>query len=326
MKLYNYQEKISNIVKKIFPNTSLKSIEFYTSGRMSLIYILYLENGIKLILKVQKDILEKFSQDFGKENIVKEYLFLRKFLPEIYYLDKSNKEIPYRFCILEYIEGKKMNFFNDLNLVYELGKTLGLFHQKTKFYMKKNEKRKTIFEYFEKYILNIRSKVLKNKLIELLYSFLEKINYDKCCISYVHHDFHAYNILITGEKKIKIIDWDSSRIGVSELDFIKFKHLNLYKYGFQTTKVFLDGYSQFNRLEFSPFIFLAELQWLIRMREFNRAYPLKRNTEYFLNERYFKKNIKKLLKLLEENRELFLYDSTKIKEIFFRREFYGKNI
>lgn len=317
MKIAIYHQKINSIIKRIFPNTFLKNIEFYSSGRMSLIYMLHIDNDTKFILKIQKNISEKFSQDFGKENIVKDYPFLKNFLPKIYYLDKSNKEIPSKFCILEYIEGEKLNFFSDLNLIYKIGEILGLFHQKTKIFMEKKEKKKIILEYFKKYISNIGSKVLKNKLMEILYNLLEKTNYNKCHISYIHHDFHAHNILITNEKKIKIIDWDSSRIGISEFDFIKLKHLNLYKYKYQTTEAFLEGYRQFNDLEFSPFIFLAELLWLIRMREFNRTYSLKKGDKYFLDEYYYKKNIKRLLKLLDKNRELILYDNKKIKEIFY---------
>ena len=60
-------------------------------------------------------------------------------------------------------------------------------------------------------------------LIEKLY--VDNL-YNKSDISIVHHDFHALNVL-TNNENVYLIDCESARLDVSEVEFVKFKHLNV---------------------------------------------------------------------------------------------------
>ena len=110
-----------------------------------------------------------------------------------------------------------------------------------------NENEKLLFVdidgYYKRYFRCVLDDANKKfpKLIEKAKMLIEKLYvdnlYNKSDISIVHHDFHALNVL-TNNENVYLIDWESARLDVSEVEFVKFKHLNVP----QLEKEQIDGF------------------------------------------------------------------------------------
>lgn len=87
--------------------------------------------------------------------------------------------------------------------------------------------------------------------------------YNKSDISIVHHDFHALNVL-TNNENVYLIDWESARLDVSEVEFVKFKHLNVPQLEKEQIDSFFKEYQKYKILKRTSNFICHEIIWLVK--------------------------------------------------------------
>lgn len=302
--LNQFLDEINNIVFKIL-KSKVEKISFLGEGRLNKIYLIHLINQKKVVLKIQNVLDKRFQQGFGKEKEIIKLGKMEKYVPNLYYIGHFEE---YKFSILEYIEGEEANILDDSIKTYLIGKTLRKIHDLTEVRVSRNKLKKIYKEYLLKYILKINYDKDKKILLQNMKRLLKNSALKKKNICLLHHDFHFKNIIFQAENKIKIIDWDSSRYGIDEIEFIKFKHLNFINLSKEQQKYFIEGY---NNIQITPLIIISEILWLIRMREFEKNNRVEKNYSYFPSMDYYEQEKKKLIKKLKnkkiKNLEEYLY-------------------
>ncbi|UZW14833.1 aminoglycoside phosphotransferase family protein [Clostridium pasteurianum] len=295
---------IQNILKKLNSNYKVIGIETINEGRMSKIYKIYLQNikYCKYILKIRSFENKNFKQGFAVENDVNP--LLRKFKifssPKIYLSDTSRKEFNFDYSILEFVNGKTLNNFNNKTLFFNSGQLLAKIHS-----IKVNYLGKIMEDKFDKYNAKLYynkyfSKVVNdlsyydihlankvNRFINLNFN----INYYKDLLPVLlHNDFHMKNIMVSQDEKINFIDWDCARYAHSEVDFIKFRHLTNCRDNIEMFINLIKGYKTIKELDLTPNFFIHEIIWFARMYTFEKN-NISNNHEYFPNTEYYENKI-----------------------------------
>lgn len=295
--------QLKNITKNLFKNEEIKKIDFFNYGRINYIYLITLINEKKFILKIQYMLNNKFSQGFGKEKELLKIYEIKKYIPKIYYIGNFGKR---KFSIMEYIIGEEVCLKDTKEIFFNVGKILRKIHEETGEKINRNKIKKIYKNYLILYIKKIEN--IKEKFFLLRYTKKllkdSSLKYKFKCI--LHHDFHLKNIINDKKNGLKIIDWDSSRVGIDEIDFVKFKHLNFLKMNNIQRKYFIYGYTYEKKINVTPLIIIVEILWLIRMEKFENSMKENKDEDYFPNANYYKKKKEKLIQKLKEEKKLEL--------------------
>jgi Predicted aminoglycoside phosphotransferase len=310
-KYADLKKYFKDIVKNVWIDAVLKDVEFINAGRINLIYKLLLENAPlqQVIIRVRVMTDERFKQDFACETWLTEILRSNNFnsSPYILMADDSKKIVPFEYSMMEVIDGHPLDERERNELFYESGKLLALIHSigvpnygkidKSLVYNSLNC-RNYYEEYFAGilYLLKEDNQKIASAIENVIRDHYKQELYEGMCSVLLHHDFHGRNIMIQKDGNIKIIDWESSRGGVKEIDFIKLKYLTLNKCTNLSKEAFFEGYESVGGLQFTNNFLIQELMWLVKMYLFEKAVPT--NDRWYFPDSDFYKN--KIFKACEK--------------------------
>lgn len=289
---------ISKMLRK-WNNGRLYDYQYFTEGRINIIFnIKYwhdrrLNKAILRICMINSGLLR---QSEGHEVYISSLISSNniKFFPKVYFYDDSKTIIPYSYMIMEEIDGITLNKDLDKKIFFDIGKTLAKIHNISVIsYGKKplDDNKLSGHEYYKSYfetaIKNCENidKDVSDSFRELLKTYYDREIYDGRKPVLLHHDFHERNIVIQHGNMIKIIDWDSSRGGIGEYDFIKYKYMNMEKYDSEQIKMFYQGYLVERNIQADVNLCLYEICWLMRMIVFEHQY--KTRDSYYPDKKFY---------------------------------------
>ena len=232
----------------------------------------------------------------------------------VYYEDDSLDIIPYSYSVMEEIVGLTLSCSNDEDTFYCVGEALAKLHSiSLSFWGPVTEKSQaaSVNDYYTMYY----NKVLHNldKYDKHLYRIVTEVienNYCPCLYAgrapvLLHHDFHFSNIMVSTNKNIKFIDWDSARGGLEELDFVKLKYMNLLHLPLSKLQSFISGYNSHRTLELNQNYYVYELVWLAKMVIFE-SNNSNDNKSYYPSKQFYLEMLKKSLDRIDTYDEMLL--------------------
>lgn len=292
------EKDIQRILLK-WNKSSLIKFKYINSGRMNIIYrIIYRKKGkiSSALLKINKINQKEFYQGNGNEIYLKKIFKINDFdkFTNIYFVDDTKALIPFAYTIMKEIKGTTLNEYFNQDIYYELGKKIASLHKIKVSSFGKNimeENNLAANDYYIKYFLEIIKTIhiYDQKLCLELQKILENY-YDKQVFVnqkpvLLHHDLHLRNVIIDKNEEIWLIDWDSARGGIKEIDFIKMKYFNYKNLSKDQYRRFIEGYSTFGYIDYNVNIKIYELFWLAKMYIFESLYPTR--DKYFPNSRFY---------------------------------------
>ena len=181
--------------------------------------------GKKLVLRIATDSQMNLKNQIRYEYEALEILANTKITPKTIYCDDSKKRIPYGFLIMEYLEGRHLDYKKDLKIAAEL---LADIHNESiseyKNLQKPENPIQSIYEecltMFEKYKL---SKYVNIEIKERIEYLLEKgksiKTQDIGKRTIINTELNSGNFLINGEEESNyIIDWEKPLYGYPAQD------------------------------------------------------------------------------------------------------------
>jgi hypothetical protein len=301
----NNKDQISicnSIICKIWENSSVLSVTFVTSGRINSIYRINLQNAPvrSVILRVRYMNDDCFKQGFACESWVKNKFNNSEFyaVPILYRYDDKRKDANFDYGIYEDVQGTTLTIVHEKKWFELAGEILGKIHEvPVNKYGKKNEEIACeASEFYRKYFKSVLDSLKKYDyfIFKMVSDIVEKYFGDEFYSGLspvlLHHDYHMKNILIDNANKMFIIDWDSARGGIPEVDFIKMKYLTLNKCGMDNVFAFLEGYKKVKQLPMSMNFPVQELIWLCKMFMFENDWSCS-DDPYFPDAPYYKESI-----------------------------------
>lgn len=312
MKSLNYLEGILNlnrdevnhifqsIVNQFMHRAKVTNFKLLTSGRINSIYRLYLSNADvpSVIVRVRFMNDKRFMQGFSCESWIEKKLDLSKdnFMPKLYWADDSRQVYNFDYMVCEDILGKTFDDETDERYFFAAGSILGRLHTiKMDFIGKitapKKEKASIYYlDYFNEILdrLRLADPELCRKVDEIVEKHYRMELYQEQNTVLLHHDYHLNNLMIEEDtNRVVVIDWDSARAGLPEIDFIKARYLCLEKIPVERKNAFLNGYKGVKELELSENYPVQELLWLCKMYLFEKACPESRNNLFYPSEQYY---------------------------------------
>lgn len=288
----NFWKLIQKITNKVFPSIVIKQIIQLAQGRINYIYRVVLDNFSvnSIIIRIRYMNDERFLQGFYCEKWVNEYLHGNdRIMPEVYYADESN-DFGIAYMVCEDIVGEIFNANTDSRYIYHAGEILACIHQNETDFIGKypqhfNTDAWTYYDIFFKSVL-LQLKKINYSLYCIISEILDRhymaeyyVN-DKAVV--LHHDYHMQNLIIREkDKKIFVIDWDSARSGVPEVDFIKAKYLFTDKISEEKKQCFFKGYSNVKKINITGNYPIQELIWLCKMYMFEKEQPLMKEQTFY---------------------------------------------
>jgi thiamine kinase-like enzyme len=294
-------------------NSKLVKFQYVTCGRINIIFRLYIKIHSKyssVILRIGVLTEGEFRQAEGREVYLKDLLNKHKFnnIPHIFFLDSEKDVIPFTYSIMEEIKGETLSGNSLEDTFYEAGKILASLHKiSTNSFGKDPLKDDSISS--NEYYINYFNDVIKflyrynkemSKSFEVVFNkyYSSKLYSNKKPIL-LHHDFHAQNILVNEDGSIYLIDWDSARGGIKELDFIKFKYLNLIRFNKNQIHCFFKGYTSLEEINIDINYYIYELSWLSRMFIFESKFPVL--NKYFPEKEFYLCKFNKLISFVDRS-------------------------
>lgn len=274
--------------------SSLIEYHFLTEGRINLLFkVRFLSDHQykDAILRICVVDSGPFCQMQGREIYLQSIAQQEQwdFFPEIYFYDESRTVIPYPFMLMEYIEGNTLEDNARPEELFRVGERLAKVHKAGILSFGKNpllqgpvsgsEYYSSFFESAYFFCRKTNSQ-MADKFLKIYESYFEKELYKGVSPSLIHHDFHSRNVMFCKDGTLKIIDWDSSRGGIPEYDFIKMKYFNQVNWSNEQMQYFLDGYLTERNINMDVNLCIYEICWLMRMYVFecnnettDRYYP-----------------------------------------------------
>jgi len=275
-------------------NLNVSSILPVAESYSSIVRILELENGQKVVLKIPftrvKLIREKKVLNLLSDNpLVPELL-------DIWEGDES--------CVgallLSYIDGEPLLLPTEDSVIYDMGKALAMLHnvKLSRFELDENEDDwcRSVRNTIERWVAEIRSSLseaLLLKIDEFLNENVMKLDrVDGPCL--VHFDYRPGNILVRAGKLVGVIDFESSRGGSAEIDFTKVSKQVWSKYP-SSKSVFINGYQSIREIPnldevlpiYSFYHAIGGLAWCVRREKYEGS--------------FFEENLEVLESLLTDN-------------------------
>lgn len=294
-------------------NSELIGYQYLTSGRINIIFRLYIKNHNKcscVILRIGILTEGEFRQSVGREVYLKELLNKNNFdnLPNVFLFDPDKNIIPFTYSVMEEIKGVTLSEKCYISSFYKAGQVLASLHKiKTNSFGKEPLKNDNISsnEYYIKYFANAIKIINKynremSKKFEVVFNkyYNENLYLNKDPVL-LHNDFHGRNILVNENEYIYLIDWDSARGGIKEIDFIKFKYLNLIKCNKNQINSFFKGYTSLENININVNLYIYELSWLARMFAFESKFPV--SNEYFPSKDFYVNKFNQLISFIDKS-------------------------
>ena len=310
----NFWRLIQKITNKVFPSAGIKQIIQLTQGRINYIYRVVFDNFSvnSVIIRIRYMNDERFLQGFYCEKWVNEYLHgSDHIMPEVYYADDSD-DFGIAYMVCEDIVGETFNNNTDSRYIYHAGEILACIHQNETDFIGKYTQNLNIdagiyYDNFFKSVLQQLKKInyiLYCSIAEILDRHYKAEYYDNYKAVILHHDFHMQNLMIReNDKKVFVIDWDSARSGMSEVDFIKAKYLFTDKISEEKKKSFFKGYLNVDNINITSNYPIQELIWLCRMYMFEKEQPLKEKQTFYPPVEYYYNEILKAISDYDEYSE-----------------------
>lgn len=312
MKSLNYLEDIlkinrneiisifQDIVNQFMSKAKVLHYSLLTNGRINSIYRVFLSNAIvsSVIIRIRfmNDI--RFIQGFSCESWIERRLDSGKdnFMPKLYWSDDSREKYNFDYMVCEDIAGQTFDENTNEESFFEAGRILGSLHTIHmdfigKITSPKIENASTFYhDYFEEILdrLQIEDKHLYEKVCSIVETQYRVEDYENQKPVLLHHDYHLQNLMLeTDTNRVVVIDWDSARAGIAEVDFIKAKYLCLLKISMEKKNSFLNGYRSVKELNLSVNYPIQELLWLCKMYLFEKACSESRNNLFYPSEQYY---------------------------------------
>ena len=321
-------DKIISKMLGIWNGSCLIEYHFLTQGRINLLF------KIRFLLDYQyKDAILRicvvdsgpFCQMQGREVYLQGIAQQEQwdFFPEVYFYDESRTVIPYPFMFMEYIEGNTLQDNVRAEDLFCVGKRLAKDHKVGVLSYGKNPLLQGLVSGSEYYSSFFKSAYffcrktdsrMADKFLKIYEAYFEKEQYKGVIPSLVHHDFHGRNIMVCKNGGIKIIDWDSSRGGIPEYDFIKMKYFNRLNWSNEQIKCFWDGYLTERSIHMDVNLCIYEICWLMRMYVFecnnqtdDKYYP---SAEFYKDRfRAYCERFEDIQKNVKSNWKCFFYEN-----------------
>lgn len=173
-------------------------------------------------------VIRAYPGSGGKEKAEKEYRVMRNLqkkdypVPEVYLVEPTGEIIDEPFIIMEYVEGKllaekMMEKQVEKNTVKEMMSLLVRLHEIHPGSISPEDRPPTTREVVDKYIdfhQSFLSKTGNTALVNLV-RWLESRRNDlsEASPSFLHGDYHAYNIIRRLNGRLVVIDWGAARVG-----------------------------------------------------------------------------------------------------------------
>lgn len=292
-------KRISIMLKK-WNRGSLIRWSLVSEGRINVILkVDFIESG-----NLKQAILRVCIIDFGPlRQMQGREIYLRpvidgkeiNFFPKVYFYDDSKEIIPFVYMFMEYIYGEPLNEFSSEENFFLVGNALARLHNIKVRSFGKNPLEETSIspqEYYLNYFIDAVEQCKKvdsdiaSSFYDLVVTHYNPELYKDVSPVLLHHDFHSNNIIVQGDNNIKIIDWDSSRGGLPEYDFVKFKYINAIHYDDRLINSFLEGYMSLSDICLDVNYFLYEICWLMRMVVFETHYST--DDDYYPKKEFYK--------------------------------------
>lgn len=300
----NIRQVYRQIVNYHFSNCQIANENQIFGGRVNNIFKLKTEMNTYTI-KIQNILDEICQQAIGNEYyLLKDNEDLSAVMPRVYYLDGIGSRFGFKYIILEYVEGKTIEN-ESKEIFYSAGKVLAQIHSNNSKYLGRIQDRiiirsqKEIAEYYVTYFSSTLRALEKidSRLAEMVKKYIKNrfsMNYYKeQSVVLLHNDVHPKNIIVSN-KNIKFIDWDCSKYGHGELDFVKFRHLSRTVTDQECVANFWRGYETKHSNIITPNFKCHEIIWLSKMIVFDSYNPTKAY-DYFPEKSYYKNEIIKII-------------------------------
>ncbi|BBK22832.1 hypothetical protein Aargi30884_17350 [Amedibacterium intestinale] len=293
-------EDLLTIIKRyVASDEKIVSIDYFAEGRVNVLFVIKLKKLI-LILRERKKV-NSFVNNLNWIDLIN-FMDVNHYniFPKIYYND-----IKRGISIIEFLGTTTLeNELTEKNLFYT-GKNLRKLHdiivpKDSTIWISSLLSKQDVDDYYLSYYAKVigECKVFFPKEAKLVGEIIAKRYrrgiYKHYKLSILHHDFHLKNIMIHNNK-ITFIDWDSSRIGVAEEEFVKLKHLNWKYFNNAQKSAFIKGYNEDSRIVFTENFKCHEAIWLLKMLVFEYTnQELDNDSRYFPPIKYYRKEIRKI--------------------------------
>lgn len=189
-------------------------------------------SGQKLLLRVNTGSQMHLDNQIDYEyNALKE-LFSSGRTPQVYYVDGTKKDFPFGVLVMEFLEGKPLNYLTDLKIAAEclsdihstkVSSDTTLISPKNLLYAMVDECENMAKVYLDSPLGDTRT---KNQIKRLINYCKEKIKFEKDYNGdrhYINTELNSGNFLINGPQKNNyIIDWEKPLLGEPAQDLAHF--------------------------------------------------------------------------------------------------------
>lgn len=236
---------LQKVIQKL--KLDIREISDVPESFSSEVYRLLLANGQRAILKIPYN----KSKLFREEKVLR---LVKDRLPVAEILDfwEGDEETPGAFLLTE-LPGQPLSGKVNNQLVYEIGEMLGQFHAtpidqygslvKPQVRTKANQWQEWILNDFERFVIGCEQ-VLEPEFFQKAVDWFEEHfsqlpEPQETCL--IHRDYRPGNILAQDGKITGLIDFESSMVGLTSMDFVKMKVFLWDPYP-ETKEQFLIGY------------------------------------------------------------------------------------
>lgn len=252
--------------------------------------------------------------------------------PKLYKFDDSRRIVSFDYSIYEEIKGEELKIYDSSKYFFKAGEILAKIHsiEMNFFHRDKVIQRMDLCKFYEQYFnnvlnqLKIRDEQLFIEVQKIMNEYFDRNCYQGLKPVLLHHDYHIKNIIVDHSGDLHIIDWDSARGGIAEVDLLKIKYLNFKNSDPEVYKAFFRGYQKAREMKLTINFPLQELIWLCKMYLFESDWHLGRDENYFPKAEVYKEKIRDMVKqykkIFKYTNDILNSSSEKGIKAFFRDE------
>lgn len=303
--IYRDKDAFQRIINKAFASAEVTDVKLIAQGRINYVFRVYLNNvSVKTaVIRIRYMEDKKFLQGFFCENWLSRYLRDDLvMMPEVYYADDNN-EFGFAFMVCEDIIGPVFSADTEDRYIDQAGEILaGLHLIKTDFIGKYpagiDQEADAFYDSFFSEVLSrmrLVNPVVYEKVGAIVQQFYNRNAYSDQQTVILHHDYHMRNLIMReSDKKVFVIDWDSARSGVSEIDFIKSRYLFTDILQEKKRRSFYQGYSSVKSLDITENYPIQELIWICKMYLFELEQSYSRDKSFYPSAVFYYQKLSKI--------------------------------
>lgn len=302
---------IKEILIKYMGQTGNYHIRPLPGGCMNSVYAVSNGDNIEYVVRINKSLNGSFAQHIENDSYLdKLYPELLDLKPKCIVSQRASRNNTFGFSVNTYVQGASIDTTLDFSIFEHAGNCLAKVHS----FIAPGEigpianarsledctAENYYFSYFNSIVqlLFRHDKELAKQIDRYNNQHFHISEYDNQSIVLLHGDIHLKNILVSSNKKIYLIDWDCSKYGYAEQDFIKlanfkFPHGSLSQQRL-LLRAFINGYKHIRALEFTNNFDIHVINWMAKMLAFETENHCTDNG-YFWGPSYFYEKIKLIL-------------------------------